>query len=89
MMALQREGPHFLGVSRDGSSWMLRAQDAAWFRGEWMRGAAFWQGVDLWEQPVTVKLADVVGMIEKSAESIAWRNQEAEEERARSVVEGG
>ena len=87
-MTLRVEQPHFLATCKDGTIWRLPSGAWSEFHDTWTEGRSFWSGLDLWDQPVTIKLGDITGMIGKTAESLALFEAEATEEKARAVIEG-
>ena len=84
---LRIESPHLRAFCKDSTTWFLPTHERASFEGAWTTGKAFWWGVDLWDQPIVVKLADVVGLIVKTADALALIAAEAVEVRQRGVME--
>lgn len=87
-MKLRTEQPHFVAMCKDGSAWTLRPEDWDDFAAHWTAGKTFWSGVNLWDQSLIIKLADVTGMIALTAEALALFAEEAAEERHRAMMEG-
>lgn len=73
-------------MCRDGSSWALVMEGLAAFRAAWMAGHAFWSGVDVWGQPIDVKLADIVAVVVLTEEAQLLGDEEEEEKKRREVV---
>jgi len=86
-MKLRSELPHFRAQCKDGSPWALPLNLLESFRHEWMAGRAFWSGVDVWGQPIDVKLSDVVAVVVFTEESQALGDEEDEEKKRRALVE--
>ena len=51
-----------------------------------MAGHAFWSGVDIWGQPIDVKLADIVAVVVLTAESQLLGAEEDEEQKRREII---
>lgn len=87
-MILRREMPHFRAVTRDDTPWGLPDESYEEFLAAWMRGEAFWRGIDLWDQPITIKLATIVAVVRKTEHSLALGDAEEQEERQRALLHG-
>lgn len=61
-MKLREEMPHVRAMCRDGSAWMLAEEERERFLAEWQMGRAFWTGMDIYDNIVVIKLADIVGV---------------------------
>ena len=86
-MTLRRETPHVAACCRDGSWWLLPMGEHQSFRAAWMRGEAFWDGRDLYDSVVTIKLGDITGLVVRDAARLALLRDEEEEERLRGLTE--
>lgn len=84
---LRIEQPHVRLQCRDGGYWALPAERYDEAKSTLMRGAAFYEAVDLWGDPCVVKIADVVGLSLRTAEGMVILAEEAEE-RARRKLTG-
>lgn len=73
-------------MCRDGQPWAITMEGLAGFRAAWMAGHAFWSGVDIWGQPIDVKLADIVAVVVLTEESQSLGEEEEEEKKRREVV---
>lgn len=87
-MTLRLESPHLRATCKDGSAWVLPADARERLRDAWMKGRAFWTGVDLWGATVDIKLGDVTGIQLRTADVIALHAEETEVERVRAMVDG-
>lgn len=61
-MKLRTEQPHVRLACRDGSFWALPPEQYECAKATLMRGAAWYEFVDLWGDPCVAKMADVVGV---------------------------
>jgi hypothetical protein len=83
---LRVEIPHFRAMCRDGQPWAITMEGLEGFRAAWMSGSPFWSGIDVWGQPLDVKLADIVAVVVMTEESIALGVEEEEEKKRREVI---
>lgn len=88
-MKLRSELPHVAAICRDGSSWLLPIESLETFETAWTNGRAFWSGTNYRGARVTIKLADITGTVENTAEIIAHLEAEKEEEQRRKLLAGG
>jgi len=88
MGTLRSEQPHMKVICKDSSQWSLPMHERKAFEYAWTQSKAFWWGTDLWGAPVIIKLGDITGMVVLTAEALAAHTEEAEEERARSMLAG-
>lgn len=86
-MKLQTELPHFRIFAKDGS-YCLPLEQADDFLAAWTAGKAFWSGIDVWGQPLWIKLADIVGACTKTADALALLADEDAEEKRRKLLAG-
>lgn len=87
MTRLRIEQPHFRAMCRDGSAWALRMGQVDSFRDAWQAGRPFWSGFDVWDQPMDIKLADIVAVIVHTEASQLLGEEEAEEHRRRELTQ--
>lgn len=85
---LRDEAPHVGAYCKDGTVWLIAFGEYAGLHDAWSCGRAFWSGVDVYGQELDVKLADVVGIVRRTRESIALRQSEDAERRRRKMVHG-
>lgn len=87
-MKLRSELPHIGCICRDSSHWQVPLSERQSFEDAWTNGRPFWYGVDIYGASIIVKLADITGVIIKSADYLAVRDAERAEEKARALLEG-
>lgn len=87
-MRLRADNPHLRVLCKDSASWYLPVEAAESFKGAWMGGKAFWEGVSLWGDPIIIKLGDIVGFCHKTADGMAILEAEEVEERQRKMLKG-
>lgn len=63
--------------SADGSAWHLRRDQYGAIRTAWLKGSAFVDTFDIYDSPITIKLADVDSISDISPD--AYLTAEAEE----------
>lgn len=86
-MKLRAESPHFSAIEKSGNWWTLAEGQLPNFRTAWMGGVAFWSGNNIWDEEVTIRLANIVGIVVQTADSIALRESEKAEEKSRGLLE--
>ena len=52
------------------------------------RGAAFWEGVTLYGARVTIRLGDLGGIVQNSAEQMALKRAEIKADKAEDAIDG-
>ena len=87
-MMLRIEEPHVRLTCRDSSVWFIPHTERKSFLQEWTDGKPFWYGTDIWGATIIIKLADITGCIIKTAENIALHTAEADDAKARALVDG-
>lgn len=87
-MELRTDGPHTRVYAKDGSWWALPLDSFAPFVAEWTGREAFWQGVDIFDMPLAIKLGDIASVSQHTAEVIAALRAEEQESRQRQVIDG-
>lgn len=87
-MELPHEVPHVKAHSRDGSWWWLAVESGPAFLAAWKGGQAFWSGTALYGDTVHIKLADIVGVTERSANGIVLEKEQKDAEKRRELTEG-
>jgi len=65
------DAPHLTVHCRDGSVWALPLASYETIRDAWERGQHHWHGLNLYGATVDVLLADVVGLTQHTAASLA------------------
>lgn len=88
MTALVQDSAHIVCYCRDGSWWMLPPSAHDDFLAAWQAGKPFWSGLNGWGERLTIKLADITGVVEKTEASIAMLEAESREKRSRDALEG-
>lgn len=83
---LRCELPHVQAHCRDGSTWGIRLDNLEGLRSAWMAGMAFWSGIDVWDQPVDIKLADITAVRVITEEGLAITTEENEERKRRELT---
>ena len=85
-MTLRIEQPHVRLTCRDSSFWAIPPERFEEAKATLMRGAAWYEVVDLWGDPCVVKMADITGMALRTAEGIALLAEEESERKRRELT---
>ena len=80
------EQPHVVATCKDASWWLLAGDCYADFHAQWTNGALTWSGRNAYGERVTILLADITGVVEKTAESLATIKAEKEEARMKELL---
>lgn len=75
-------GPRVVLMCKDGSAWALPSAERQSFEGAWVMGKSFWYGTGYFGEPIVVKLGDITGLMEHTADSLARRAEADEEDTA-------
>lgn len=86
-MKLRSESPHFSAIEKNGNWWALADEQLSNFRSAWMGGVAFWAGNNIWDEEVTIRLTNVVGIVVHTTDSLALREAEKVEEKSRGMLD--
>lgn len=86
-MRRQREdGVVYAYCKSDGSAYGFAREEHAALKAAWMAGKAFYEGHGFYGSPLTVKLGDIVAIIDASAEELAaQRADKAADEREDAI----
>ena len=87
-MSLRTDSPYVSACCRDGTFWLLPISVLEEFRAAWRSGRPFWLGPGLYDTEIDIKLADITGITNHTAASIALRKAEDEIMRVREMVDG-
>lgn len=87
-MKLRTELPHVRVELKQGAGWYgLPVSQRDDVKAAWMRGQAFYDGVDLWGDEVTIKLGDVSGVTLRTQAGCDAIDEEDEERKRRKLTE--
>lgn len=70
MIRVREDGACYAYSRADGTAYVLRRDQYAGLLAAWMAGAAFWTGVTVYGSHVTLKLGDIVAVIDSSAANL-------------------
>lgn len=74
---------------RDGSSYAVARSEYEHVRAEWMAGHTFVTTLGVYGQPITLKLAEVQGISDLSAETLRAMDDDDRAEKQEAMLEGG
>ena len=78
-MRLQDEGACFVYCKSTKRPYLLPRADYARIKAEWMAGRAFYEGSGFYGSPLTLKLGDVVGLINDTPQAMKAAQADYEE----------
>lgn len=73
----------------DGSSYAIDRAEHDRLKQEWMAGKAFFEGIGLYGQPVTFKIARIEGLSDFSPEHYAVFETDEREAKQQEMLNGG
>ena len=88
MAELRIEKPHVRLLSKSGGGYSIPPTDFEAVNQCWDQGKTIWRGQDIWGARLTIRLADIVGIVLMTRESLD-AVQEDEDERARRELVSG
>lgn len=88
-MKRQREdGCVFAYCKSDGSAYAFPRQQHEALKSAWMAGKAFYEGSGFYGAPLTVKLGDIVAIIDASPETLAAQRADVAADKAEDAING-
>lgn len=84
---LRSDQPRIAATCKDGSSWLLPLSEYDSIRAAFVNSQTYWEGLNIWGESVTIKMFDITGLTELTAESLALRDAENAEEKQRALLE--
>lgn len=88
MAELRIERPHTRLLSKSGGGYSIPPTDFEDVDRCWDQGKTIWRGQDIWGARLTIRLADIVGIVLMTRESLAAVQEDDEERARRELVSG-
>lgn len=88
MRRQREEGAVFAYCKSDGSAYALTRDQHAAVKSAWMAGKAFYEGTGFYGSPLTIKLGDIVALIDASAETLAAQRADVAADKMEDAIDG-